>query len=204
MYLGTGGRAEEQGAVNMTRIIGQSIIIAAGGVMILPLIGLIIHGVVTGILQRFFGLISRSGALYLFFANTLTFPGVMYHELSHALLAFVTGARINEIRLYQKREGHLGYVNYTPRGPWAVRCLQLSLASCAPVITGIIAIAGIIFSFMKCIAIPAWGRVILIYLGVSVLIHMDMSYADLKSYVKGIPFFLLLIFVISVAYQYFT
>ena len=183
---------------------GQSIIIAVGGVMIMPLIGLIVHGIVSGILERLFGLISRSGALYLFFANTLTFPGVMYHELSHAFFAFITGAKINEIKLYQKREGHLGYVNYTPRGPWAFRCLQLSVASCGPVIAGIIALVGLIYTFTEYAFMPVWGKGILIYLGISVLIHMDMSYADLKSYVKGIPFFIILIFVISFVYQYFA
>ena len=188
----------------MLKSIEESIIIAAGGVVLLPLIGLIVHGIVSGIFQRIFGLVSRSGMLYLFFANTLTFPGVVYHELSHALFAFLTGAKVNEIKLYQKKAGHLGYVNYTPRGPWAIRCIQLSLASCAPVVTGLAAVAGILYLFVSGIGMPVYLKALLIYLGISVLIHMDMSGADLKSYGKGIPFVFLLIFIISFGYQYFA
>ncbi len=185
----------------MSEILKQSLIITAGCAVILPLIGIIVHGIISFVLQKLFGLFSKSGALYLLFANTLTFPGVVYHELSHALFAAVTGAKVNEIKLYQKRAGHLGYVNYTPRGPWALRSLQMTLASCAPVVMGVLAEAVIVYAFMA-FSLPVWGKGILIYLAISVLVHMDMSPADLKSYGKGIFFVILLIFAASFLYLY--
>ncbi|MCR5339698.1 MAG: hypothetical protein K6E75_14190 [Lachnospiraceae bacterium] len=187
---------------NLSEILKTSLIIAAGSVVVLPLIGLIVHAVSSFVLQNVFGLFSRSGALYLFFANTLTFPGVVYHELSHALFAFLTGAKINEIKLYQKKEGHLGYVNYSPRGAWGLQSLQLTLASCAPVVTGMIAEAVIYYVFTT-FTLPIWGKVLLIYLGVSILVHMDMSTADLKSYVRGVFFVMILVFIGSFFYLYF-
>ncbi|MBQ3789345.1 MAG: hypothetical protein II800_00265, partial [Lachnospiraceae bacterium] len=46
------------------------------------------------------------------------------------------------------------------------------------------------------ITLPVWGLALLIYLFVSILVHMDMSTQDLKLYLKGVPFFLILSFVI--------
>jgi hypothetical protein len=34
------------------------------------------------------------------FVNYLTFPGVILHELSHALMAMVTGAKVTHIRFF--------------------------------------------------------------------------------------------------------
>lgn len=49
-----------------------------------------------------------------------TAVGVIFHELSHLLFAFLTGAKIEGFRLYRFKRSEdddvLGYVNYAPRG----------------------------------------------------------------------------------------
>ncbi|MCR5674640.1 MAG: M50 family metallopeptidase [Lachnospiraceae bacterium] len=179
--------------------IKESAIAAVALVAVIPLVGFAVNYVVTGILQTLFSLISRSGGLYLFFANRLTFAGVIWHELSHALFAFLTGAKVEEISLYHKEGNHLGYVKFRPRGIWPAQCVQLSLSACAPVIMGILALFGI-HAALRSLSLPVWGVVIAVYLFVSILVHMDMSPEDLKSYIKGVPFFLIVFFVLALVY----
>lgn len=177
----------------------ESAIIAVGLIVIIPLIGFAVNYVITGILQLLCGLISRSGKLYLFFANRLTFPGVVWHELSHALFAFLTGAKVEEISLYHQEGNHLGYVKFRPRGIWPAQCVQLSLSACAPVIMGALGLSAIHIA-LTTLTLPVWGIVIAGYLFISIMIHMDMSPEDLKSYIKGIPFFLIVFFLVAYVY----
>ncbi|MBO4337930.1 MAG: hypothetical protein J5842_07630 [Lachnospiraceae bacterium] len=180
--------------------IRDSIIIAAGLVMAVPLIGFIVKYVITKVLKIALGIFNRSGKLYLFFANRITFAGVIWHELSHALFAFITGAKIEKISLYHKEGDHLGYVRYRPRGIWIARCIQMSLSSCAPVIMGLAALLGICFA-VRTLELPVWALIIAGYLFISIMVHMDMSPEDLRSYAKGIPFFLILFFIAAYAYM---
>ncbi len=162
-----------------------------------PLIGFIVNFISSMVLRKLLGFISRTGKLYLFVVNRLTFPGVMYHELSHALFAFITGAKVNEIKLYQKKDGHLGYVKYTPQGILPIRSVQMAFTSCAPVLMGIILemiIMGIFYSFHF---VPKMTKVVLAYLFISVLLHMDMSKEDVKSYIKGAWSIMIIAFMIS-------
>ena len=52
-----------------------------------------------------------------FFA-VLTFIGIAHHELSHAVVALLTGAKVNSIVLFRlkAKNGNLGEVKITPRG----------------------------------------------------------------------------------------
>lgn len=69
-----------------------------------------------------------------------TAVGVIFHELSHLLFAFFTGAKIEGFRLYRfKRsedDGVLGYVNYVPRGFFLMRTVQNTLTGIAPALLG--------------------------------------------------------------------
>ena len=177
-------------------MIKESAIIAVILVAAIPLTGFLIDLVVMGIIRFLCGLISKSGGLYLFVANRLTFAGVMWHELSHALFAFISGAKVEKISLYHKEGDHLGYVRYRTRGPWALQCVQHSLSSCAPVVMGLVAIA-VIYTAFTSFELPIWGSVLLIYLFISILVHMDMSTQDLKLYVRGVPLFWVIFFVLA-------
>ncbi len=117
--------------------------------------------------------------------NYLTFPGTIIHELSHALFGFITGAKITEIRFFDKpSSGRLGHVTYAPRGKLAVRAFQNTVISCAPVVTGLIIISALYTALTKyTLAIPT--KVLLFYLMISVICHMSMSNEDIKNYLKG-------------------
>ncbi len=182
-------------------MVKDSVIAATVLVAIIPLTGFLIDLVVMGIIRSLCGVISRSGGLYLFVANRLTFAGVIWHELSHALFAFISGAKVEKISLYHKEGDHLGYVRYRTRGPWPLQCVQHSLSSCAPVIMGIFALASI-YTVLASFALPVWGFALLIYLFISILVHMDMSTQDLKLYVRGVPLFWVIFFLIALAALY--
>ena len=177
-------------------LIKQSALYSLLLIIAIPLIGFVIHLLVSGLLARLFGIIDRSGRLFLLIANTLTFPGVMYHELSHALFALITGAKVNKIVLYNKEGDHLGYVNFSPRGNIILRSLQLSFSACAPVIMGLIGECVIIHVFRTVTPLPVWGYILLGFLLFCIILHMDMSGADIKGYVRGIPFFFLLFMIL--------
>lgn len=174
----------------------ESAVIALIAVAIIPFTGFLVNFVISGILGFLLGLVSRSGKLYMFFANRLTFIGVMWHELSHALFAFLTGAKVERIELYHREDDRLGCVSYRARGIWPLRCIQHSLSSCAPVVMGIVALLGIT-AVVSAFELPVWAVAIAVYLFISIMVHMDMSPQDLKQYVKGVPFLLVVFFIIA-------
>ncbi|MBR3575037.1 MAG: hypothetical protein IKN97_07705 [Lachnospiraceae bacterium] len=175
----------------MNSVFGMSLLNALVICLALPLIGIAVEFVCAHLIRK----LMPAGAYFLVY-NYLTIPGVMWHELSHALFAFVTLAKVNKIELFKPRNGSLGRVNFTPRGPYLLRCLQLSLASCAPVITGMLAV----FGYMHLIGSYSFSlpvHILLGYLIICIVLHMTMSGADLKLYFKGILVFFILFFVCS-------
>ena len=185
-----------------SELMKYSALISLGIIVASPLTGFLIHLFVTKLLGSILSVIDRSGKLFLFVANTLTFPGVCYHELSHALFAAITGAKVKKVVLYQKKGNQLGYVEMVPRGPLPLKWLQISFSACAPVITGLIGECAILWAFVS-VTLPMWAYFLLGFLFFCLLIHMEMSAADIKGYLKGIPFFFLLFFLIALsALQY--
>lgn len=170
--------------------------------MIFPAVGFLIDFVLSGILSFLLGIIDRRGRAFVFFENRVTFVGVIYHELSHALFAFLSGAKIRKISLYHKEGNRLGYVKYTPRGIWLFRGLQMSLASCAPVVTGSFAMYWG-YRLLTEASLSGWKLFLWGYLMISVLVHMDMSSEDLKVYLKGVPACFLLLMTGLILFFYF-
>lgn len=120
----------------------------------------------------------------IFVENRLTFPGTMLHETAHALLAWLTGAVIVKMRLLTFFDAHrLGYVCFRPRGNRIQRCFQLSIASCAPVLLGLIELQ-VLWRYI--FITDSWLRALLIYLFISIFNHMSMSTKDIKNYCKGL------------------
>ena len=131
--------------------------------------------------------------------NYAFFPGVMLHELSHALLAVLTGAKVTEVALFKKVDDSLGHVNFYNRGNKLLVALQNIFISSAPMFCG----AGIVYGCFKLISIIPkgtliWLKIILGYIGISMFFHMTMSTADIKVYIKGVPLFIVIIFIITV------
>lgn len=116
--------------------------------------------------------------------NWLTFPGVMAHELAHAFVAKLCGARIDEVRLFRPAGDSLGYVRFTCRGKPGRMALQAAASSCAPVFMGIFTIQLLA---MLAAAFPGYWQVRLIayHAAFSTVCHMTMSRQDLASYKKG-------------------
>lgn len=130
--------------------------------------------------------------LTMFFANRLTIFGVIVHEFSHMIMAKLTGARVTQVSVLDiSKNGMLGHVNIVPTGNKLQQRFQLTLTSCAPIIGGFIVI------FLLLILYPNFGimgKIIDIFLIISVVNHLSMSPQDIALYKKG------LIFVIPVFY----
>lgn len=154
--------------------------------MLLTLVAMIVLGLIASgieqLINRILGLFMGSEFAFIF-CNFLTFPGTILHELSHAFVATITGAKVTEISFFDFGPA-LGHVSYRTRGNKFMRALQNSLTACAPVISGCIALPLLIILLGKIESIPAIIGVI--YLIVSVIDHMTMSIIDIVNYFKGI------------------
>ncbi len=127
--------------------------------------------------------------------NYLFFPGVMLHELSHALLAVLTGAKVTEVALFKKEGKSLGHVNFKNRGNKLLVTLQYIFISSAPMFCGAIITYACWYGVFHIGTL--WLRILLGYIGTAMFFHMTMSPQDIKVYVKGIPLFMCIVFVIT-------
>ena len=152
--------------------------------LIIPVWGLLIYLINTALYRILSKITSEKTAMII--ANWLTVPGVVHHELSHAALAVITGAHITEFRPFwlDRSNGSLGHVNFVARGPLAVRCLQYTLISTAPVLLGSSTVLFATISIRTSLT-PAM-KFFLYYMAFSVFIHASMSFADVKVMLRGI------------------
>lgn len=134
-----------------------------------------------------------------FIDNRLTFIGVIHHELSHALLAFITGAKITSCKLFQVKNGTLGHVDIVPRGPLIVRLLQQALCGIAPVLCGGITLYIIYYYGIYLRQTYDYITIILLILAMSISYHMSMSKQDFKIARGG----LILVYLILVITSFF-
>lgn len=118
-----------------------------------------------------------------FVMNYATFPGVILHELSHALVAKLCGCRIDEMKLFEPSGDSLGYVRFSCTGPKRKQSFQMAASACAPVLCGLALVPGI--WRLAGIFHGALLQALLFHAAVSVGCHMSMSGADMKSYRKG-------------------
>lgn len=131
----------------------------------------------------------------------LTYPGVAFHECSHALFAIISGAKVVGFSLRRVPiEGgyRLGQVKIQPRGNALSAGFQLALSGVAPAITGIIATI-LLFTVVMPNITEWWQWIIFIYAVICLCLHSELSRADLKATGNGLPIvllFFLLIFLI--------
>ncbi len=130
--------------------------------------------------------------------NYVFFPGVIIHEMAHAFLAVITGAKITEVALFKKMDDSLGHVNFKNRGNIILVAIQNIFISSAPMFVGAVVVYGCFYWISILGKSLLWLKIILGYVGVSMFFHMTMSPADIKVYVKGIPLFIVIVFVITV------
>lgn len=130
--------------------------------------------------------------------NYLTIPGVVLHELSHAFFAYVTGAKVIEVAPFKKDENSLGHVYFRNKGNALLVSLQNIFISCAPMLIGGIVVYGCYCAMFVLPAKLLWLKIIIAYIGISMFFHMTMSFADIKVFVKGIPIFMCIVFILAV------
>lgn len=130
----------------------------------------------------------------------LTFIGVFHHELSHALLALLTGAKINSITLFRlsHKDGKLGEVKFTPRGLGITQAFQVVLTSIAPMLMGTLSLWLLLLHAIPSAVesksvIPA---TVLGYLAFSIFIHMSLSSQDIKNILRKIIYLLIFLFIV--------
>ena len=160
---------------------------------VIPVAGFVIEQIVKmlySVTASFFG-----NEFTYFIFNRLTFIGVFHHELSHALLATLTGAKVTKIVFFHPDGDRLGYVQYVTRGNVIMAAIQQTMASIAPVFCGALTSAGIYY-YMSCTALVMWQMVLLWYVFISVILHMTMSSQDFKVMWRGIPVVYLIVFIV--------
>ncbi len=128
--------------------------------------------------------------------NYVMFPGVMIHELAHAFFAVITGAKITEVALFKVEDGALGHVNFKNRGNVIVVALQNIFISSAPMFVGAAVVVGCGIWLSVLPAGYIWLKIIIWYLMISMFFHMTMSPADISVYIKGVPLFIVILFVV--------
>lgn len=138
-----------------------------------------------------------------FICNRLLFLGTVTHELSHALFAVLSGAKIVKIRcltLFSKDT--LGYVSFITMGKPVKKSFQLAFIGCAPTVMGCIILWQLI-SRWQFFAVNFPVQLFLIYFGISVVDHMSMSLSDVHNYKKGCLLLFLLLFILSMGFCHF-
>jgi len=130
-----------------------------------------------------------------FIVYRLTFPGTIIHEFSHAMFAFIAGAKVTKIQCFSTKKNTLGYVTYQSRGSKIQQGFQHSITACAPVVSGLILIP--IFVSLMLQSNDTMLKILFGYLAVSIVNHMNMSNLDIKQYIKGIPVLFLITFTAS-------
>lgn len=166
--------------------------------VVLPAFGMIM-GLIRKLVYKLVAKISPKFAFVLI--NYLTFPGVMHHELSHALVGWITGAKIHRINLFKPSGMSLGSVEISYKGPWILRSLQSCFSSAAPVFCGVVTFFLVIsFAIPNVTAMPV--LILIYYLLFSLLMHMTMSMQDLKCYTKGCTGLYLIVFIACLCFRF--
>ncbi len=177
-----------------------SAVLAVGMPFVLLILGRVIDALTVGFM-RILGRILHSGKLAYAIVNYLFFPGVMIHESGHALMAFVTGAKVEEVALFKKQGDTLGHVSYRNRGGWFRQMLQNALISSAPMYIGTLVLLVFRFLLQSMPEMEIWWKALLGYLGISVFCHMSMSSQDVRIYLKGVLLLIPILFVLILGYR---
>lgn len=121
----------------------------------------------------------------IFVSNKLTFPGVMIHELSHALFATLFGAKVTKMKLFTLRDDdRLGWIEYMTIGNKWKQGLQHVFSACAPTVVGVI-LELLLYHMLLNGFIKGYGWIALaIYMMISIGDHMSMSKQDIRNYIR--------------------
>lgn len=164
----------------------------------IPTFGLILGLILKTIYKKLAQSIGYKKAHFIF--NRLSFVGVFHHELSHALLATITGAKVTKIVFFKPEGDRLGYVEYKTRGNIIFKSIQNALSSIAPVLCGCLSLFGL-FKLITLCSLPIWALILVIYAMISIVLHMTMSGQDFKTMWKGVPVVTLILFLLCTIFK---
>ena len=144
---------------------------------------------------------NRVGAFAGGWTHRLTFFGVIHHELSHLLLAFVLGAKITGVCLFRwspAQDGSIGQIRYVPRGTKLMQAMQVALSSAGPLLLGTLDLYLAVRYLHPLVTWP-W-RALLLYLEISVVLHMSLSRQDIKNILSRAGWVILVLTVVLGAF----
>lgn len=132
----------------------------------------------------------------------ITFIGVIHHEIGHALLAILTGAKVLKIQLI-KRGDRLGAVYFRPRGPKLIRDIQMTIVQIGPILFGscqLLLISMYIQKNESLLNFRNWIFWVLMLVIQQIVYHMQLQKQDIRNLMKGVvPQAIILYLVIYVA-----
>ena len=162
--------------------------------LVIPALGCLIHLIRTAIL-RVIGQ-AVGGETAWFIANRATFLGVVHHECAHALVAILTGGKVEQMQLFHPQGDQLGCVIWHPRRLYPGACaIQYTLVSIAPVVFGCCTVY-LLGKYGLPMCTSAWQTVLLGYIIFSVFIQSTMSRQDVRVAAKGLPVCAVMIFAV--------
>lgn len=161
----------------------SSIIIVILGLALIFVLQLILNiflNIVNKLATKLFG--SKIAWLIL---NVVPFVGTIHHELCHALLVLLSGAKLLHVELFKISKCRLGKVTYATRGNKLIQSLQNTLVCIAPTLFGAIH-STLILRLAYNSQGEAWIKGLMVYLGISILLHSRMSKQDIKTAKRGL------------------
>lgn len=195
-------------AVVMGEVSIQSVLLMAASDMCFVIAAIALVALASAALEQLFkvilGQFISEGAIW-FLEGRLTYLGVAYHELSHALFAWITGGKVTDINLRRRDmpdgSAVLGSVTFVPSALPVLAAIQAVACGIAPAVMGLIGMTCIaLFAFPTCT--QWWQWVIWIYLFACLLLHSDLSPQDIRSATPGIPILAVLLFAICIIFPF--
>lgn len=158
----------------------------------LIVIGIIfVIGQLTTVVRKFcYGIVCREsgGRAAQFFDRKLTILGVVHHELSHALMVLISGAKLEGIRLTQRGDT-LGAVYFRPRGNILARSIQYCLVQIGPIIFGtasITILCNLVMSNQDTDYAKTWQFWVQLIIMQQIAYHMQLQGQDVKNMMRGV------------------
>lgn len=124
--------------------------------------------------------------------------GTIHHELSHLIVAVLTGAKVTGVKLFSIRNDSdaLGYVTFIARGPLVFRLIQRGLVSIAPIVCGCVSIYLLYYYGLQGKQWLDVQALISLFVIISIVHHMSMSKQDLLVGALGIIVVYLILIII--------
>lgn len=118
----------------------------------------------------------------------LTFPGIVVHELAHAVFCFFSGTRVYEISLFQPGQRVAGFVRHEmPRSLWAAFLISIGpliVNSVMAILIGSPAMA--VYNQTRSLSLLPIPVLAMLWLGFSIGIHALPSNQDFISFASTV------------------